>query len=197
MAEAGEERDGDGSDPAARARDEHVAGSGLHAAALEREHREHRREARGADGGGARRGEPGGHAHERRGRHPHALGQPAVAALAEARAVEDDQVAGAEGVGSARGDRAHRVDAGDERAGARDAGPAAEQHAVLVVDARVEDVERDLAVAGSVGAARSPLVGEVAQRDLDACRAVVGDGLLGHERAVCHAVTLRPGSGAT
>lgn len=130
----------DGAHAAGRARDQHrTLGGVLVQGPLEPRHRQRSRVAGGADRGRVRRAEALRHADHVGGVNAQLRRVSAVAALADAAAVDGDQRAVVK--------RAHRVNARHCGQVAQDAAVAAQCHRVLVVDGRVADVNQRVALA--------------------------------------------------
>ena len=148
VAEPREQRDRHRAEATRRARDEHRSrGTRRDAVALEREHGEHCREARGADRRGTDRREHLGQAHEPLAACVRPLREAARVPLTDTPSGEDDAIAGSPQRRVRRRDGADEVDARDAVRRAQHAGSAREREAVLEVDARVRDVHDDVLVA--------------------------------------------------
>jgi hypothetical protein len=155
MAEAREQRDRDAADAAARAGHQHRAVAGLDAVLLERDDGEHRGVAGGADRHRLARRERGWQGDQPVALQSRALAQATPARFADTPAVVDDLVARLPGRMARREHGAGAVDARHHRPGAHDRALVRDRQRVLVVERRVLDVHRDIALgqAGLVDAA--------------------------------------------
>ena len=146
MPEPRQQRDRDAADAAARAGDEHLAVAGSTPWLSSASTHEHRGVAGGAD-----RHRLAGRDRRRQRNQPIALqprplGQAAPARLADAPAVVDDPIARRSSRMARLEHGAGAVDAGDHRPGANDRAAAGDRQAVLVVERRMLDAHRDVAL---------------------------------------------------